>query len=252
MSSDLKPRPQRTALITGSGRNIGRAIALELAAIGYNVVVNGSSNRSDCEAVAKEIELLGSGALIAMGNIGDREEVLAIAKKGIAQFGRIDVVVNNAAIRPSFDLINGDEAEFDRIMNINFRAGLWLVRTCLPAMIDNGWGRVINFTGMNAQQGFTGKSAVSISKHAAWGLTKSIAKEYGKYGITANIISPGTIVGEVADPAFSDKYEVLEQQNPVARLGEPNDIAQMVKYLVSDEAGFVNGQLMQINGGVVV
>jgi len=253
MSTDKNTDQQkRTVLITGSGRNIGRAIALTLAADGYNVILNGSTDRAACDSVASEIEALGSTAFVAMGNVGDREAVFAMAKRGIAQFGGIDVVVNNAAVRPSFDLINDDEADFHRIMDINFHAALWLSRACLPKMIDNGWGRIINFTGMNAQQGFTGKSAVSISKHAAWGLTKSIAKEYGKHGITANIISPGTIVGEVEDPGFSAKYDALKQQNPTGRLGQPSDIACIIKYLVSDEAGFVNGQLMQVNGGVVV
>jgi len=242
---------QQTALITGSGRNIGRAIAIELATDGCNIILNGSSNREACESVAREIESTGSSVLIAMGDVGVRDDALSIAKRGIQHFGRIDVLVNNAAIRPSFDLINDDEADFHRIMDINFHAALWLTRACLPGMIKNGWGRIINFTGMNAQQGYTGKSAVSISKHAAWGLTKSIAKEYGRHGVTANIISPGTIVGDKEDSGHS-KYQTLKQHNPAARLGEPMDIARMVRHLVSDHASFFNGQLVQVNGGVVV
>lgn len=243
---------QRTALVTGSGRNIGRAIALELAAQGHNVVLNGSSNRSACESVAREIESSGTNVLIAMGDVGVREQALSIANVGIEQFGSIDVLVNNAAIRPSFDLVNDDEADFHRIMDVNFHAALWLSRACLPGMMKNGWGRIVNFTGMNAQQGYTGKSAVSISKHASWGLTKSIAKEYGKHGVTANIISPGTIMDDTDEAGLSEKLEALRQQNPVARLGQPKDIAQMVGYLSTEQAGFVNGQLMQVNGGVVV
>ena len=242
---------QRTALITGSGRNIGRAIAIELAAGGCNIILNGSSDRAACESVAREIESSGASVLIAMGDVGLREEVKAITESGIQRFGQIDVLVNNAAIRPSFDLVNGDETEFQRIMDINFHAAWWLARACLPGMIDQGWGRVINFTGMNAQQGYTGKSAVSISKHASWGLTKSIAKEYGRNGITANIISPGTIVGD-GEKSESSGYETLKQQNPAGRLGETTDIAGMVRYLAGDQSGFVNGQLMQVNGGVVV
>jgi len=242
----------RTALITGSGRNIGRAIATELAANGCNIVLNGSSDRTACESVAREIESIGATAFIAMGDVGHRAEAHAIAESGIKQFGCIDILVNNAAIRPSFDLLKDDEADFHRIMDVNFHAALWLTRACLPGMLDNGWGRVINFTGMNAQQGYTGKSAVSIAKHASWGLTKSIAKEYGKRGVTANIISPGTIMDDIEDSANASRYETLRQQNPAGRLGEPADIAKMVGYLVSEQAGFVNGQLMQVNGGVVV
>lgn len=243
---------KRTALVTGSGRNIGRAIALALADEGCDVILNGSSDRTACESVAREIESKGANALIVMGDVGIRDEAIKIANAGIEQFGSIDVLVNNAAIRPSFDLVNDDEADFHRIMDVNFHAALWLSRACLPGMMDNSWGRIINFTGKNAQQGYTGKSAVSISKHAAWGLTKSIAKEYGQYGVTANIISPGTILDDTDDGNLSDSQEALRQQNPVGRLGIPKDIALMVAYLCSDQAGFVNGQLMQVNGGVVV
>lgn len=242
----------RTALITGSGRNIGRAIAHELAKAGCNVVLNGSSDSAACDNVAKEVEELGTKALVAMGNVGVREEAMNIAKAGIDQFGRIDILVNNAAVRPQFDLINDDEAEFHRVMDINFHAALWLTRACLPGMVDNGWGRIINFTGMMAQQGFSGKTAVTVSKHAAWGLTKSIAKEYGRNGVTANIISPGTILGEVEEPSFVDKYDTLRENNPSGRLGAPVDIATMVGHLAGDDGGFMNGQLLQVNGGVIV
>lgn len=245
-------KQQRTALVTGSGRNIGRAMAIELAATGCNIILNGSADRKACESVAREVESTGSNVLIAMGDVGVRDEALSIAESGIKHFGCIDVLVNNAAIRPSFDLINDDEADFQRIMDINFHAAWWFTRACLPGMISNGWGRIINFTGMNAQQGYTGKSAVSISKHAAWGLTKSIAKEYGNKGVTANIISPGTIVADDEQPDRSEKYQALKQKNPSGRLGDPSDIAKMVRYLTSEDAGFVNGQLVQINGGVVV
>jgi len=247
----LDTNKPRTALITGSGRNIGRAIALELAASGCNIILNGSSDGSACESVARELESTGSEVFIAMGDVGIRSEAMTIAERSIQKFGRIDVLVNNAAIRPSFDLINGNEADFHRIMNVNFHAALWLTRAVLPGMVGNGWGRIINFTGMNAQQGYTGKSAVSISKHAAWGLTKSIAKEYGKNGVTANIISPGTIVDDDVHE-LNDAQENLKQNNPAGRLGEPMDIARMVSYLAGEQAGFVNGQLMQVNGGVVV
>lgn len=242
----------RCALITGSGRNIGRAIALELAKRGYAVAVNGSSDKASCQGVADEITGAGGRAVVAMGDIGIRAQAYAIAEQAIDAFGAVDVLVNNAAIRPGFDLLNGDEAEFRKVMDVNFYSCMWLTRACAPGMIEKGWGRIINFSGMNAQQGFAGKSAVSIAKHANWGLTKSIAKEFGRKGITCNIISPGTIVGEVGNPAFSKKYASLEQNNPSGRLGTPADIAATVSYLASDEGGFMNGQLLQVNGGVIV
>lgn len=243
---------KRSALITGSGRNIGRAIALELAGRGYNIAVNGSSDKANCQSVADEVSAMGCNAVVVMGDIGVREQAISIAESAVEAFGAVDVLVNNAAIRPSFDFLNGDEDEFRKIMDVNFNSSFWLCRACLPGMIDKGWGRIINFTGMNAQQGYTGKSAVSISKHAAWGLTKSLAKEFGHHGITCNIISPGTIVGEVNESAIEKKFETLLENNPSGRLGVPADISSAVGFLVSDEGGFMNGQMMQVNGGVVV
>jgi len=105
---------------------------------------------------------------------------------------------------------------------------------------------------MNAQQGYPGKSAVSVAKHAAWALTKAIAKDYGRQGVTANIVSPGTILGDDETSESTEAYVRLQDANPSGRLGEPRDIAKMVAYLAGDDAGFVNGQLMQVNGGVVV
>lgn len=241
---------RRTALITGSGRNIGRAIALHLAEAGYNIVLNGSSDRAACEEVAGKVQDLGGEALIEMCNIGDREAVLGMAKSAISKFGAVDVLVNNAAVRPDGDFLTIDEAEWQRVMDINFYSVFHLARACVPGMIEKGWGRVINFTGMNAQQGYAGKAAVSVSKHALWGLTKSLSKEFGRQGVTTNIISPGTIPGVESDVS-APRFQNLLKANPVGRLGTPDDIAAMVDLLVSDQGGFINGQMLQINGGVI-
>jgi 3-oxoacyl-[acyl-carrier protein] reductase len=241
----------RTALVTGSGRKIGRATALTLAAQGFNIVVNGSSNVEACEEVAESVRAAGTKAVVALGNVGVREEALAVAEAGIREFGAIDVLVNNAAVRPNAGFLDISEEEWDRVFNIDFKAAFWLSRACLPGMIERGWGRIINFTGMNAQQGYPGKPHVTVAKHAAWGLTKSLAREFGPKGVTANIISPGTIVDEDTDIAADDKLGQLLAKNPAGRLGRPDDIAGMVAYLASDRGGFVNGQLLQVNGGVV-
>jgi 3-oxoacyl-[acyl-carrier protein] reductase len=242
---------RRSVLITGSGRNIGRGIALHLAAQGYQVVVNGSSDRAACDAVACEVSDAGGQAVVAMGDIGVRDQAMAIAQAGIDAFGSIDVLINNAALRPDCSLLTVDESDWERIMNVNYKSVFWLARACLPGMIDKGWGRIINFTGMNAQQGYAGKSHVTVSKHAVWGLTKALSKEFGPKGIATNIISPGTIVGEFEDPGHIRDLETLKRSNPSGRLGTPLDIAGMIGLLVSDEGGFINGQLLQINGGVV-
>ena len=242
----------RTALITGSGQNIGRAIALHLAAKGLNIVVNGSSNTAACEAVAAEVREAGAAALVVMADIGDREAVQSLAQRSIDHFGGVDVLVNNAAIRPDGDFLSMPESEWERVMNVNFYSAFRLCRACIPGMVERGYGRIINFTGMNAQQGYVGKAHVTVSKHAAWGMTKSLAKEFGRSGITTNIISPGTIVGGSADAhSMHGRLEDLLANNPAGRLGTPDDIAAMVDLLISEEGHFINGQMLQVNGGVI-
>ena len=241
----------KTALITGSGQKIGRGIAHHLAAAGFNIIVNGSSDQEAAEKVASEVRAKGSTAMVAMGDVGDKAAAGQIVQAGLDQFGAIDVLVNNAAIRPHAPFLDISEAEWQRVMNVDLNAAIWLSRSVLPAMTHKGWGRIISFSGMNAQRGYPGASPVAVAKHAVWGLTKSLAAEFGPLGITANIISPGTFPGD--DPATTDdpKFIKLRDENPVRRLGQSDDIGAMVGYLCSEHGGFVNGQMLQINGGVV-
>jgi len=241
----------KTALITGSGQKIGRGIAHHLAAAGFNIIVNGSSDQEAAEKVASEVRAKGSTAMVAMGDVGDKAAAEQIVQAGLDQFGAIDVLVNNAAIRPHAPFLDISEAQWQRVMNVDLNAAIWLSRLVLPAMTDKGWGRIISFSGMNAQRGYPGASPVAVAKHAVWGLTKSLAAEFGPLGITANIISPGTFPGD--DPATADdpKFIKLRNENPVRRLGRPDDVGAMVGFLCSENGGFVNGQMLQINGGVV-
>ena len=192
----------KTALITGSGQNIGRGIAHHLAAAGFNIIVNGSSDQEAAEKVASEVRAKGSTAMVAIGDVGDKAAAEQIVQAGLNQFGAIDVLVNNAAIRPHAPFLDISEAEWQRVMNVDLNAAIWLSRSVLPAMTHKGWGRIISFSGMNAQRGYPGASPVAVAKHAVWGLTKSLAAEFGPLGITANIISPGTLPGD--DPATTD------------------------------------------------
>jgi len=239
----------RTALITGSGRNIGRAAALALAADGINVIVNGSSNRDACEAVAGEARALGVDASVAMGDVGQAADLDKIVADAQGRFGRVDILVNNAAVRPTSPFLETGEDEWERILNIDFHAARRLARLCLPGMIESGWGRIINFAGMNAIHGYNGRAPVSVSKHAAWGLTKSLAKEFGAKGVTTNIISPGPIAPDEADPEMRAHIEGMVGRVPLGRLGKNEEIGAMVALLASEGGAFINGQLLQVNGG---
>lgn len=240
---------RRTALITGSGRNIGRASALALARDGINVIVNGSSKSAACEIVADEVRALGVDALVCMGDVGNPGDLEKMVAEGIKTFGRIDILVNNAAVRPNSPFLETGEDEWERILNIDFHAARRLAKLCLPGMIEGGWGRIINFAGMNAIHGYNGRAPVSVSKHASWGLTKSLAKEFGKQGITTNIISPGPIGPDEADPEMRAHIEGMVGRVPIGRLGKNEEIGAMVALLASDGGAFINGQLLQVNGG---
>ena len=242
---------ERTAIITGSGRNIGRGCANYLAREGFNIVVNGSSDKAACERVADEVRAAGTDAMVAIADIGDESAVTEMANKAIQTFGRVDAVINNAAIRPNSTFLEMTNDDLMRVMNVDCFSAVWLARACLPGMIENKWGRFVNFTGMNAQQGNPGKPHVSMAKHASWGLIKVLSKEFGAQGITANIISPGTFPGEAENKAHAGQMDTLLANTPVARLGEADDIAALVTLLCSDNGGFISGQMLQVNGGVV-
>ncbi len=239
----------RAALVTGGGQNIGRAIALALAADGFDVAINGRRKREACEAVAREVEGLGRRAIVAMGDIGTPDFAKRVAQEAIDAFGGVDVLVTNAAIRPHKPFLELDAAEWHEVMNVNFTSTYWLAQMCLPGMVERGWGRVINFAGMNAINGYNGRAHVSASKHAAWGLTKSLAKEFGPRGITVNIISPGPIRSEHDDPAMTAHINEQVSKFPAGRLGEPDEIAAVVSLLASDKGAFINGDMIQVNGG---
>lgn len=239
----------RTALITGAGQNIGRAIAVRLARDGFNVVINGRTKGVTCEDTAEAARAHGVEALVAMGDVGTAEDAVAVADAGIARFGRIDAVVHNAAIRPSAPFLEMQEADWRRVIDVNLTAAFWLAQRCLPGMVEAGWGRIVTFAGMNAIHGYSGRAHVSVSKHGAWGLAKALAKEFGDQGITANCVSPGPIRSDHDDPAMTAHIQGQVSKIPAGRLGEPDEVAAAVSLLTSDAGAFINGQLIQVNGG---
>ena len=244
-------RQGKAALVTGAGRNIGRAVALGLAQDGFDMVVNGSADRAAAEAVAEAARGFGVQAMVAMGDVGRPEECARIAQEAIARFGAVDVLVNNAALRPAKPFLDMTEEEWRRVISVDLDAAVWLARACLPGMVARGWGRIVNFTGMNAIHGYAGRAPVSVAKHGVWGLTKALAKEFGPKGITVNAISPGPIAAdeEETDAAAAKYRQAIVQRVPVGRQGTPEEVATVARMLVSPGGAYVNGQMLQVNGG---
>lgn len=242
--------PGRTAFVSGAGRNIGRAIALELARRGFAVIVNGSTGRDACEETAEQARALGAEAVVAMADMGDRVAIRKLADEALGRFGAVDAVVNNAAIRPATPFLEMDDTDWYRVLDVDLHAAFHTARAFLPGMVERKWGRIVNVTGMHAIRGYSGRAPVSAAKHGLWGLTKSLGKEFAPHGITANAISPGPIRGDYPDPEMARHNEVQLPNVPVGRLGEPGDIAALAGFLCSDEGGFITGQMIGSNGGM--
>jgi 3-oxoacyl-[acyl-carrier protein] reductase len=240
----------KAALVTGAGKNIGRACVLGLAEDGFNVAINGSSDKAACESVAKEAAKFGVKTLVVMGDVGKSEECRRIAAEAIEEFGAVDVLLNNAALRPNKPFLEMSEAEWRRVISVDLDAAVWLSRACLPGMAKKGWGRIINFAGMNAIHGHAGRAPVSVAKHGVWGLSKALAMEFGPKGITTNTISPGPIAPDT--PEKNDSSQARAQtvaKVPLGRMGTPVEVAAAARLLASEAGAYINGQMIQVNGG---
>jgi 3-oxoacyl-[acyl-carrier protein] reductase len=250
MTEKTRTAPGRTAFVSGAGRNIGRAITVELARRGFAVIVNGSRDEAACEETAEAVRAQGAEAVVAMADVGDRDAVRRLADQALGRFGAVDVVVNNAAIRPATPFLEMDEADWYRVLDVDLNAAFHTARAFLPGMVERRWGRIVNVTGMHSIRGYSGRAPVSAAKHGLWGLTKSLGKEFAPHGITANAISPGPIRGDYDDPVMARHNTDQLPQIPVGRLGEPEDIAALAGFLCSDEGGFVTAQMIGSNGGM--
>lgn len=238
----------RVALVTGAGRNIGRAIALELADRGADVVINTRSNGAAGEAVADAARQRGVRALALLGDVGRADDVRRLAERALSEFGKVDIVVNNAAIRPEKSFLQLSDEEWHQVLAVDLHSAFYTVKAFLPGMVAQRWGRIVNITGLNAIQGHAGRAHVSAAKHGLWGLTKALARELGPYSITVNAISPGPIEGERHDPASAQYIKSQLGRVPLGRLGVPEDIARLCGFLVCDDGGFVSGQMIGANG----
>jgi len=238
----------KTAFITGGGKNIGRAIAINLASTGCNIVLNGNSDTEACEETAKVLLEKGVKASIVMGNVGSADEVKRMASEALDQFSRIDILVNNAAIRPSKPFLEMEDHDWHRVLDIDLNSAFYTCRAFAGGMIEKGWGRIINITGMNAIHGYKGRAPVSAAKHGLWGLTKSLGKEFGPQGVTTNAISPGPI-DTAGDAAQREHILSMVPKVPLGRLGLPEEIAALTGFLCSNGGAFVNGQMINCNGG---
>jgi 3-oxoacyl-[acyl-carrier protein] reductase len=238
----------KVAIVTGAGRNIGRAIALALAEGGASVLVNARSNRAEADAVAHEIETAGGKALVHIGDVADAAQVQAMAEIAAMHFGRIDILVNNAALRREKPFAEMSYAEWREIMNVTLDGAFHCVKACLPHLKKSGAGTVVNIGGLSAHTGARDRAHVVTAKAGIVGFTRALAHDLAADGITVNCVVPGLI----GTPRPKDKPEPahhLTHQTITGERGRPEDVAAAVRFLCGPGARYINGQAIHTNGG---
>jgi 3-oxoacyl-[acyl-carrier protein] reductase len=238
----------KVALVTGSGANLGRATALELARRGADVIVNARTSRDEAEAVAREAEAFGVRAIALLADVGVEEQVNAMVAEAISRLGRIDILVNNAGFRGNSSLADMTTEQWRTAMAVNSDGPFFCARAVVPGMIANRWGRIITVSGENSINGRTDWAHVCASKMGAWGMTMALAVELAQYNILVNHVVPGawdldaTSVAEIGQSPLANGI-------PLGRVGFPQELANVYAFLASDDASFITGQTIRVNGG---
>ena len=245
--SDSNELAGKVAIVTGAGRNIGRAIALHLAAAGASVVVNARSNQAEADAVVAEIAAAGGKAMAFLADVGDAAAVEAMAQAALKAFGRIDILVNNASLRREKPIDEMSYAEWREIMDATLNSAFHGVHACLPAMKKNG-GTIINIGGMSAHIGAKGRAHVMTAKAGLVGFTRGLAHDLGVYHITANCVVPGAIHTTRPRTSLNPAHH-LTHGTITGEPGKPDDVAAMVRLLAGPGGRNVTGQTIHVNGG---
>ncbi len=243
---DGKMQRKRTELITGGARGIGRQIALDLGAAGYNVVVNYNKSEKQAMELVNELSAREIACQAIRADVSDAAQVKRMAEQ--VMFGTVDTLVNNAGIAHMGLLQYDSEEDFDRVIGVDLK-GVWLTtRQFLPGMIANGFGRVINISSFWAERGSSTETAYSAAKAGVNGLTKALSREVGEY-VTVNAVIAGLIATEMNDPVPPEALIRIVDNTPVRRIGRPEDVSNAVLFLADEKSSFVNGALLHVDGG---
>jgi 3-oxoacyl-[acyl-carrier protein] reductase len=238
----------KVAIVTGAGRNIGRAIALALADGGASIVVNARSNRAEADAVVREVETVGAKALIHIGDVADAAQVQTLVDAAVKHFGRIDILVNNAALRREKAFADMSYAEWREIMDVTLDGPFHCVKACLPALRRSGAGTIVNIGGLSAHTGARNRAHVVTAKAGLVGFTRALAYDLAADGITVNCVVPG-LIGTPRPKDQPEPAHHLTHQTITGERGKPEDVAAMVRFLCGPAARYINGQAIHSNGG---
>jgi len=239
----------KVALITGSGRNIGRATALKLAGEGAHIVVNARANEAEAEAVAREVRERGTKAIAVIADVAKKDEVDRMVSRAMSEFGRVDILINNAAIRPHKPFTEVTIADWERVRGVVLDGAIYCCKAVIEGMVENRYGRLLFFTGDGAFTGGSGRAHVSAAKMGLIGLARALASEFAPHNIRANVVSPGSIDTRRDNPEWYQGRVPNASGIPLGRQGHVDEIAATCLFLVSDDGGFITGQTIHVNGG---
>ncbi len=241
----------QTAIVTGAGRGIGRAIARELAETGANIVINYSTSRDAANSLAEEIREIGSQALVVHADITHYDQVTRMIKQTIETFGKIDILVNNAGITRDKTLKNMTKQHWDDVIHVNLSGLFNCTQQVLPFMLDRKFGRIVNISSFVGLAGNIGQSNYATTKAGIIGFTKSVALEVSRHGITVNAVCPGFTETDMLMEVPENIRQRILDKIPMGRFGQPEEIASCVRYIVT-EGDYMTAQAISINGGVYV
>ena len=239
----------KVALVTGSGRNIGRATVLKLAGEGAYVIVNARSNQAEADDVARQARDRGVKALAILADVARKEQVDPMVARALSEFGHIDILINNAAIRPHKPFIELTVQDWENVRGVVLDGALYCTQAAIGSMVKNRYGRILFFTGDGAFTGGSGRAHVSAAKMGLVGMARALASEFAAHNIRANVVSPGSIDTRRDNPEWYQGRVPSAAGIPLGRQGHVDEIAATCLFLVSDDGGFITGQTIHVNGG---
>ncbi|MDE6254293.1 MAG: 3-oxoacyl-[acyl-carrier-protein] reductase [Lachnospiraceae bacterium] len=241
---------EKIALVTGAGRGIGKQIALKLAEQGITVIVNYNGSEEAAESVVNKITESGGRAKAVKCNVSDYKETEEMIASIVKEFGRLDILVNNAGITADNLMVRMTEEDFDKVISINLKGAFNTIKHVNRQMIKQRYGRIVNISSVVGVTGNAGQANYAASKAGIIGLTKSAARELASRNVTVNAVAPGFIQTEMTDKLPENVKEQMQSQIPLKRLGTTEDIAAAVSFLVSEDASYITGQVIEVNGGM--